>query len=152
MAKAKKVETDYSEIYEKWDSFPDCGMSLPDESFWGKALPDGNYGINNVVLSDNYRLHDIVLTRNVTEEDAEKLIVHRRWNTRVFFRYNVPEQATEEESTELRKKIWDALQPLGLPGFFFSGVGYVMFEDNLPLKEAFERVSATLAEVGISVR
>jgi hypothetical protein len=142
---------DYAKIYEDWDSLPDCKMHLPDESFWGKTLPDGNYGINNVVLSDNYRLHDIVKTQHLSEETAEKLIIHRRWNTKVYFRYDVPENATEKQSLEARKKIFDALQPLGLPGFLFSGVGYTMFEENLPLEKAFEKVSEVLSGVGVEI-
>ena len=140
---------DYQKIYEEWDSLPDCKMRLPDESFWGKVLPDGNYGINNMVLSDKYRWQDIVLTKSLSEEDAEKLIIYRRWKCQAFYNFDEPED--REQASEMRQMIYDALTPLGSPGFAWRGFGYVLIEEDLTQEDAFAKIAKVLSGVGIEI-
>ena len=147
-----KAEINYDEVYEKWNELPDCGIRLPGESMWGKVLPDGNYGINNVPLSPFFRLHDIVLTKNISDEDADKLIVHRRWNGMFWYNYIVPEGLTKDEASEVRKKIYDELKPLGQPGFMWVGLGYLMCETDFPNDEIYPKILECLSKAGIEGR
>jgi hypothetical protein len=140
---------DYTKVYEDWDSLPDCRMYIPGESLWGKVLPDGNYGVNNVPLSGAYRWQDIVLTKQLSEEDSEKLIVNRRWKSQVWFRYTVPEGATKEELREVRGKIYEAFLPLGHPGFYFDGVGYILIEREVSDEEIYPVIDKILADLGV---
>ena len=142
---------DYKEIYKNWDTFPDCKMHITGESIWGKVLPDGTYGINNTPLSNVYQWQDIVRSKELPEDEAQNLIIHRRWKLQLHYRYEEPEGATKEESAEQRLKIYDVLKPLGDPGFWCSGVGYILFEEDLIPEEAFEIIKKPLADAGITI-
>lgn len=150
----KQKKVDYKDIYDNWDSLPDCKMSLPDETFWGKKLPDGTYGINNVVLNDHYRLQDIVKSPTLPDsaEDATNLILNRRWKGMGYFYYTTPEAfQTKEEKQEFRRKLYEAIAPLGQPGFIWDGLGYLMVEGTKTGEEIWKLVKETLATVGIEL-
>jgi hypothetical protein len=141
---------DYNkDIYGKWDTFPDCKMHITGEYIWGKVLPDGTYGINNDPLSEAYMWQDIVRSKELPEDEAKNLIIHRRWNTKIFFKYEEPED--KEESLAYRQKIVDMLCDFGSPGFFWKGVGYILIEEALSLEEAFKVIEKPLTEAGIKI-
>lgn len=141
---------DYKEIYEEWESLPDCRVYLPDENLWGKKLPDGTYGINNAPMFGAYRLHDIVSSQDIEDEKIDKLLVHRRWNGKFNFRYNEPEDTTEEESMEMRKKIYGALEDLGLSGFLWKGLAYLLCETDHDKNYIYPIIIERLDAVGIA--
>lgn len=140
---------DYNKIYANWEDLPDCRVYLPDESLWGKKLPDNTYGINNVPMFGVYRYHDIVKSQNIVEDRVDDLLAHRRWNGMFMFSYKEPEGSTEEESIEIRQKIFEALQDVGLLGFMWKGLAYLMCETDHPRDHIYPIIIARLDAIGV---
>lgn len=155
MAKAKKpkaVDVDYSEIYKNWDDYPDCRISIPGESLWGKQLPGGLIGIGNVPLSGYWMWQDIVRTKDLgeSEEAVKASLVHRRWKHKLYFQYEALQDATDEELTDQRKTVFHALKSLGHPGFWSDGTAYLLIEqEDMSPQQCFENITKALAVVGV---
>lgn len=137
-------ETDYREIYAQWDELPQCRIHLDlgdgGENCWGRELPDGTYALDNYPLYRAYRWQDVVRTKEIRTPDE---LIHRRWNTRIYFRFDQPEDADEAS-----RKIFEALDASDAdPGFWCRGVGYVSFEVEMTEKEAEAEVTKRLAGV-----
>lgn len=144
----KKTKVDYAKIYETWDDLPNVRLCIPGESFWGKELPDGTYGVNNSLLTTAYRWQDIVRSTRLSEKDAKNLIIHRRWHTDLNFGFVVVE-GSEEENLAQRQKILDALKPLGRTSFWMDGIARIYMEKKLSDEEGLELVRKALEAVGV---
>jgi hypothetical protein len=139
---------DYAKIYEEWETLPDCKLHMPGEGLWGKVLPNGYYGVNNMPLHHSYRWQDIVRLRELPDEDdADKVIVHRRWKTQTYYRFTEP--AEKDQAMEMRQKLYDALKAIGHPGFVWPGLGYVLLEEEMSDMSAFEKIIEALSSTGI---
>lgn len=137
----------YDTVYDTWDDLPHCKIRIctdnNGENMWGKLLPDGTYGINNMPLNDAYQWQDIVRSKNIVDEDQ---LIHRRWNRKCWFAYE--EEDTEGESSALREKIMEALSAVGChPGFWSRGVGYALFQEKLSDEECEELITKALTSI-----
>ena len=138
----------YDTVYDQWDDLPNCRITIPGEGLWGKELPDGTYGINNMPLSETWQWQDIVRSKNLNDTDPEQL-VHRRWLHKLWFSYDEPEG--EEEALEVRGKILEALKPLGSSGFFCKGQAYLLIQEEISPDECRSNIVKALDAVGISL-
>ena len=139
---------DFAKVYEDWDSLPDCRIRIDlygngGEHLWGKELPDGTFGINNMPWQQEYTWQDIV--RSTTIRDT-KALIHRRWKLKLSF-----DVVTYGDDTR-RRAICDALPAKGLSSGFWSsdprpgGVthAYALFPEDLGLEKSREVIAAAL--------
>lgn len=117
----------YEEIFAKWDALPDCRIRIDlgdgGENLWGKVLPDGTFGINNMPLHQEYQWQDIVLTQQISS-DGETIF--RRWGRKVYFTWDEPSDA-EAASAARKSLIRVAVEAGHHPGFWNTGVAYILF-------------------------
>jgi hypothetical protein len=128
---------DYTKIYGGWNSLPDCRIRLDlgdgVEHLWGKMLPDGTFGINNMPLDASYQWQDIVSSQELRNSAA---LIHRRWKCKTYFCFKEDPKGDQT----LRQTIAETLQARGLyPGFWTTGVGYALFKEDLG-EEASQKV------------
>lgn len=147
------------DVYASWDNLPQCRIHIDlgdgGEGCWGRELPDGTYALDNYPLHGEYRWQDVVSSRELRSPDQ---LVHRRWNTRIHFKFDQPkfdqpkENENQDEARAIRKKIFEALESDDSdPGFWCPGVGYVSFKEALTDEEAEAKVTQLLGAVGIPV-
>lgn len=137
----------YDKIYETWEDLLPCRIRIctdnNGENMWGKLLPDGTYGINNMPLNPAYQWQDIVRSTNIEDEDQ---LIHRRWNRKCWFAFE--EEDTKGESSAFREKIMEALTAAGCyPGFFTKGVGYALFQEKFSDDECEAVITKALAPI-----
>jgi hypothetical protein len=111
---------------EKLEALDDCRVELPGERLWGRVLPNGQIILNNEPAlgdeSGDFRVYDVV------QREAGKWVrVHRHYNAKILYRYEGSEH--EELDVQIRKRLSDALKPLGRPAFFWSGMAHVFIKD-----------------------
>ena len=145
----------YDEIYERWDEFEDCRVRIPGENLWAKKLPDGNYGLNNSPLHDEYRYQDIVSSTHLPPDQAESLIVYRRWKHLLPFEWD--ESEDEEVAAPRRKKMIEAFdgkqggRMLVNASFFCREHGYFLVAGETSDARAWDRIQRRLSAIGIEV-
>jgi hypothetical protein len=144
------TDDEYREIYEKWESLPDCRIRIDlgdgGEGMWGKVLPNGLFGINNMPLHTEYQWQDIVSTSELRDKDR---LVHRRWNQKIYYKW--PEVEDQEASRAQRQKIIDLLKETGYhPGFWSKGTAYFLVEGEFDA-HAGEKAADLLSANGIEI-
>ena len=154
------MSIDYEkEVYppEIWDALPDCKVYLIPggddgigESPWGKMLPDGRVGLNNHPFGSRYRWQDIVKVephngwRNAARGVED--IVHRRWVEDLWFHHS---SLTHEEHGDLRRKLWEAFQELGMDlSFWNDTTAHVMAK--VEYDKAVLLLEKTLTDLGFT--
>lgn len=135
-------EIDYSdEALEKLDY--DRLVLEGNERVWVRKIGD-LFIIDNVPLSEKYRLHDAV--------NSKGGIVHRRWTSLIRFYYKVAAPMTEE-SVQARRALCALVKTLGTPTFMFEGLGAL--HSTAATKEDVERTRneliAALESLGMSL-
>ena len=128
------------EVYEKWDDLPTGRRAMlfdedeSGESVWTKDVGDGLLGINNNPLSPFFRWQDIVRypegANRGWESRENPELIHRRWNSQVFFTFDEPSLKKESEEAEaIRRRIYDAIRAVGGRGsFWLPRMGSALFE------------------------
>lgn len=149
---------DYTSIYEEWDGLPDCRIRIAlydegGERVWGKVLPDGTFGINNLPLHEEYRYQDIVVPSislgDLVIRDS-KALRHRRWKQKVVYGWNEP--ADEDTGKSIRQKILDLADEQGFYASFWSpGWGSIMLQEDVTFEEATTRAASLLESLGIKI-
>ena len=127
------LEIDYSD--EALSKLDHARLVLEgNERVWVRKMPDGIFIMDNVPLSNKYRLHDAV--------NSKGGIVHRRWTSLIRFYYKVA--ATEEEDEQARLALCDLVKALGYLTFMFQGFGAL--HSTASTKEDVERTRNGLIE------
>lgn len=144
----------YDEIYEEWGTFPQCkipidlGDDIP-ESVWGRVINEEEdlYGIDNNPLCPELCWQDIVRGKRVGNASQ---VIHRRWNTRVWFGYD---EAKEKDDAEIqRKRIWQAGKDVdGDVSFWSPGVGIVAFKPELEGEPLADKMNKLQEAAGIEL-
>jgi hypothetical protein len=141
-------ETYVADVYARWDEHDSCRVTIPGEGMWGKQLPEFGgvslVGMNNMPLDGRYAWQDIYQGSGINLDPDD--LVHRRWKNRIWFGYT--EDADDKEvGTGQRQRLLDLLKPIGFPGFFCPGMGYILMEE--PEHEvAAAKVFEVLGELG----
>lgn len=134
-----------ADVYERWEEFDSCRVTIPGEGMWGKKLPDFAgvplVGMNNMPLDGGFEWQDIYQGSGIDLEPDD--LVYRRWKNKIWFAY----EEDGEDDKGIRQKILDVLKPVGFPGFFTAGMGYVLME-SADFEKASKRVFETLGVLG----
>lgn len=112
----------YDKFYAEnvWKELKQCRIHIPGENLWGRLLPNGERILDNEPLDERWRYQDVV--------DGNLNIIHRRWNSKIWFEY----EALEDEDKDIKRRgeLFEAAKSVGNVNFFFRGIAYVLSEEK----------------------
>lgn len=116
---------DYNRVYSEWDTLPHCRLATTGETLWGRVLPDGTFGVDNLPLNEKYRWQDIVTSKNMDLGE----IIHRRWKHMFWISFT----PNPDDSIGERENVCNILEGVGEFSFWSDGNISLMFDcDAVP--------------------